>query len=278
MSAGASVREVLEIAAPPDQVWRALTNPDWMAGWLAEQVEADQHAIRLGWGSLGLEVELEVVERREPELLVLRGRPGARPAQTQTVRLAAGGEGGTRVELEHGGFPADPDGDEERAGTRAGWHTQLRVLDLYLTRHAGRGRAAAAAMAPVVAPIDQIDQLLGTREGLSRWLGRLAEPALLDGEGDGFALTTAEGLRLRGAVLAAAPPRQRALAADEIDGVVVLRAIRLTPAARGPVLVGVQAWSWRPERPAWSALSVALDRAVARLCAAAGGATGAGSA
>lgn len=278
MSAESIMREVLEVTAPPDQVWRAFTEPDWMQGWLAEEVDADGRRVRLGWGSLGLEVELEVVERREAELLVLRGRPGARPAQTQTVRLAASSAGGTRIELEHRGFAADPDGDEERAGTQAGWHTQLRVLDLYLARHAGHARAAAAAMAPVVAPIDQIDELLGSADGLARWLGQLAGSARLDREGDAFALTTAGGVQLSGAVLAVAPPRERALAVDEIDGVVLLRAIRLTPAARGPLLVGVQTWSWRPECPAWSRLTGALDRAVARLCAAAGGVAGAGSA
>ncbi len=238
------VRESLHLEQPVEEVWRAWTDPAWLAGWHAERVEgaieADR-AVALHWDSLGVAVELDVLAHEPPRRLVLRGAPPGRPPQTLTIALARADAGGTELAIDHDGLASE----EERAGTAAGWHVAARVLAHYLARYPGRPRRCAAALAPVAAALDDIEPLL-------------AQPTWLPG---------ARGA----AVLASALPRQIALVVDGGAGILVLRAIRLDPAA---ALVGALTWSWQPERPAHAALVAELEPAVERLVAALGGSRG----
>lgn len=265
-----AVRQTLRIARPIDEVWRAWTDPAWLAGWHAERVEGalvPGGALQLAWDSLGIGLALEVVAVEAPARLVLRGAPPGRPPQTLAIDLAPAPGGGAATDLAicHEGFAPGAGGEEERAGTAAGWQVALRVLAHYLAHHAGRARASAAALAPAVAALDEVEPLLARPS----WL--LGEGAELGAEGSPFA---APGVGLRGTVLARALPRQIALAVDGGAGVLVLRAIRLDPAPRGAFLVGAQTWSWRPERPAHAALVARLEPALGRVLAALGGAAG----
>lgn len=258
-----AVRETLAIARPVDEVWRAWTDPAWLAGWHAERVEgaiAAGRAIRLHWDSLGISIELEVVAVDPPSRLVLRGAPPGRPPQTLTVELAPAAHG-TDLAIDHAGFLPGAAGAEERAGTAAGWRTGARVLAHYLARHAGRPRRSAAALAPVAASLDDLAPLLARPAWLA---GEIA----LGAEGSPLAFRLDGGRALAGTVLASALPRQIALALDDTAGVLVLRAIQLDPRA---ALVGALAWSWQPERAAHADLVAALEPAVERLAAALGG-------
>ncbi|HLU66729.1 MAG TPA: SRPBCC domain-containing protein [Kofleriaceae bacterium] len=273
MDSAPVVRTSLVLPHPIAAVWRAWSDPAWLTGWQVERVEgelAPGAAVRFHYDSLGLSLDLEVAERADPERLVLRGAPPGRPPQTQSVTLTARG-GATEVTVEHAGFTAGTRGADERAGTEAGWSTMLRVLGHYLDRHAGRPRACLAALAPAAASIESAWSLLGTGDGLARWL--CDGPVALAGEGAPAALTTRDGLELTGSVLAAAAPYEVALALDRVAGVVILRAIRIDGGG-GALLIGAQAWSWRPELPAWQALGEELEPAVARLVDALGGARG----
>jgi uncharacterized protein YndB with AHSA1/START domain len=279
MQEARSVLEALEIDADPATVWRAWTEPDWLRGWMVERVRgplAAGEAVTWGWDSLGVELELDVVECVAPARLVLRGGAAGRPPQTQSVSLSPV-ERGTRVELEHSGFPLGAAGDDEREGTRAGWRVMLRVLAHYLAGGPGRQRECAAVMAPVAAPLAAIGELLQGEllhrpERRAAWLGA---DSPLAAEGERFALRGPGGLRVTGRVLALAPPFQLALSWDEVDGVLVLRAIQVAGGAQsGAVLAGAQAWSWSPGGAAWQSARAALADAVARLVGAAGGARG----
>ena len=235
------VRETLRIGRPIDEVWRAWTDPVWLAGWHAERVEGAferGRAIQLHWDSLGIAIDLEVVEADPLARLVLRGAPPGRPPQTLTIALTREGAG-TALEIRHEGFASE----EERAGTAAGWHVTARVLAHYLGHHAGRPRRCAAALAPVAASLADMEPFF-------------ARP---------------DWLPVAGTMLASALPRQIALAVDGGAGILVLRAIQLEP---GAVLVGALTWSWQPERPAHAALVATLEPAVARLVTALGGSGG----
>ncbi len=260
-----AVRETLRIARPIDQVWRAWTDPAWLAGWHAERVAgevAPGRAIELHWDSLGMAIELEVAAMEPPGRLVLRGAPPGRPAQTLTVELdPLEGGAATGLAIRHEGFVPGGAGAEERAGTAAGWRTSARVLAHYLAHHAGRPRRCAAALAPIAAALGDIEPHFAR----PAWLA--GEVALGD-EGAPFAFRLDGGRALSGRVLARALPRQIALAIDDTAGVLVLRAIRLDSRA---ALVGALAWSWQPERPAHPDLVAALEPALARLVAALGG-------
>jgi uncharacterized protein YndB with AHSA1/START domain len=269
MAVTGEVRESLRVTAPADDVWRAFADPAWIAGWMAERASGrvvTGGTLELAWDSLGMAVELEVVAAEPPARLVLRAHPPGRPPQTQTAVLAPDG-GATRVELIHGGFPPGARGDDERDGTRAGWHTQLRVLAHYLARYPGAARACAAAVAPVSATLDAVDEIVRAPDGLARWL--TAAPARLGAEGERFDLALRGGTWLSGTVLSQAPPREVALAVDEIDGGLRLRAIALEPGGAA-LLVAAQAWSWAPDAAVWPTVRSELDEAVARLAGAAG--------
>ncbi|HEU5058369.1 MAG TPA: SRPBCC domain-containing protein, partial [Kofleriaceae bacterium] len=237
----------------------------WLAGWHAERVEGELavgRSIRLGWDSLGIAIDLDVVALDPPARLVLRGSPPGRPPQTLTVELTGAEGGGTALAIRHDGFL--PGAAEERAGTAAGWRTSARVLDHYLARHAGRARVCAAALAPVAASLDDIGPLFARPVWLA---GEIA----LGVEGSPFAFRLDGGRPLAGRVLASALPRQIALAVEDTAGVLVLRAIQLDPRA---ALVGALAWSWAPDRPAHADLVAALEPAVARLVASLAGPAG----
>jgi uncharacterized protein YndB with AHSA1/START domain len=271
---GQETRQSLEVAADLDTVWRAWTDPEWLCGWLVERTDgavAPGQALAWHWDSLGLTLDLEVVDCEARRRLSLRGAAPGRAPQVQTVSLVEAA-GGTRIELAHAGFAPGAAGDGERAGTAAGWHVMLRVLAHYLAGGPGRRRECAAALAPVAAPLSVVAELIHDPARRGGWLTGGAAPELAR-EGDGFAMRLADGQAVSGRVIGLAPPLQLALGWDEVDGVFMLRAIQVAGGG-GPVLVCAYGWSWSPEREAWRAGTDALGHAVARLVDAAGGAPG----
>ncbi len=100
--------------APPERVWRALTEPDVLAKWLAPNdiraIAGERFTLKPG-GAVGERpIDCEVLEAEPPERLSYRwrgGEPGAPDALdtvvTWVLELAA--DGGTRLRLIHDGFP-----------------------------------------------------------------------------------------------------------------------------------------------------------------------------
>jgi uncharacterized protein YndB with AHSA1/START domain len=266
----ATVAQIIDVGSDIHTVWRAWTDPDWLSGWMAERAEGafvPGGQIAWHWDSLGLALDLEVVEHEPPHRFSVRGGARGRPPQVQSVSLQEL-SAGTRIRIAHGDFAPGPGGDDERAGTAAGWHVMLRVLAHYLDGRAGRRRECAAALAPAIAPLRAVGELLHDPLRRAAWLSDGDAPALAR-EGESYQLRS-DATTLSGRVLALAPPFELALGWDEADGVLILRAIQIAPG--GPVLACAQAWSWSPEREAWRSARPMLERAVARLVAAAGGA------
>ncbi|HKE13588.1 MAG TPA: SRPBCC domain-containing protein [Kofleriaceae bacterium] len=285
-----AVVEALDMSADIATVWRAWTDPGWLAGWLVERADGaitPGESVAWRWDSLGLELGLIVVDVDPPRRLSLRGGAPGRPSQLQTVTLSEAAAGGTRVELTHGGFAPGPAGEAERAGSAAGWRVMLRVLAHYLAGRAGRPREVVSAIAPVAAPLAAIGPLLHDPVRRADWLTGGGAATALAREGEPFALAlrgaapcaaggtayapSAADLAVSGRVIALAPPFELALGWDEVDGVLILRAIQVAAGPGAPVLACAQAWSWAPERAAWASARAALEAALARLLRAAGG-------
>ena len=111
----AEIRIVRDYPQPPDQVWRALTDPALIPRWtstgaggrpegFATTVGATFRYVakpRLGWSGI---VECEVLESDEPRLLRYSwADPGGGEVTEVSYRLDPR-EGGTRFTYEHTGF------------------------------------------------------------------------------------------------------------------------------------------------------------------------------
>ncbi|MGO9155650.1 SRPBCC family protein [Mycobacterium sp.] len=94
------------VAAPPETVWRLLTEPELLRLWWAEG------EVALNWWVVGHQFALDMPGYGKQPCKVLEVDPPHRfvytftPAWTLTWRLEAEGTG-TRVFLEHSGFDLD---------------------------------------------------------------------------------------------------------------------------------------------------------------------------
>jgi uncharacterized protein YndB with AHSA1/START domain len=124
-----------ELPDPPEQVWRALTEPALLEAWLmpnnirAEMGARFQFRTASGPGWSGV-VECEVLEIVPERLLVYRWRGGSKTTEGHgheldtvvTWKLTPLENGGTRLFLEHAGF--DPDSLAFQA-MRQGWKRKV---------------------------------------------------------------------------------------------------------------------------------------------------------
>ena len=122
------------IAAPREEVWAALTQPDLLARWWVPgdiaPVVGHRFILQMGqWG----EIPCEIVEAREPELLVYTFNT----TWTLTWELVAEGSG-TRLMFEHAGFDLDdPQGRYAFEGMGIGWRDAVlpRLATVVVEHH-----------------------------------------------------------------------------------------------------------------------------------------------
>lgn len=102
----------IDVTHPPERVWRALTDPGLLARWFAEaEVAAPGRVLFRPSGLPGFDdtVEVEVLDRRRPELLVLACRQAGR--RTRLTWVLTPTVDGCRLTVrevpEEGDWPAD---------------------------------------------------------------------------------------------------------------------------------------------------------------------------
>lgn len=128
-----TVEKTLELAASPERVWRAITDPGELARWFPDRVDADelQEGTEGGWfwanhGRFAFRVEI----MDPPTRLVWRWARDADTALedgvTTTVEwlLEPTPDGGTRLELRESGFVLEKD----REANDGGWDAELGEL------------------------------------------------------------------------------------------------------------------------------------------------------
>jgi uncharacterized protein YndB with AHSA1/START domain len=131
------VRRVLEIRAPRERVWAALSRPDEFVRWFpSKRAEID---LRPGgdalfeWEASADEAVVDVVD--PPSRLVFRWRPAGtvRPYTTVSFTLQETPDG-TRLALVESGFASLPDqiAEQSHDGNAAGWAKELDELKAYL--------------------------------------------------------------------------------------------------------------------------------------------------
>jgi uncharacterized protein YndB with AHSA1/START domain len=142
--AAASDRDVVltrVLAAPPEEVFRAWTDPDEVAAWFGPaHVDTPRDRVRIDLrvggryeltmvqrdGGREFAIGYEIVELHEPELLVLRSDPlpelGMPEPSILRVELQPEGDG-TRLTLSDSPYPP-----AARGGVEAGWISALDAL------------------------------------------------------------------------------------------------------------------------------------------------------
>lgn len=137
----------IRIEAPPERVWRALTEADELTRWFPLDAKVEpgpQGRIWMSWGNeFGAWSPVEVWDPPHHLRLLWTMQEGDEATAQITDYWLEAAEGGTTLRVVTSGFPADASWDDMVEGTRLGWVFELRQLKHYLERHDGRDRAAA---------------------------------------------------------------------------------------------------------------------------------------
>lgn len=189
-----SVEMEVEIAAPVEAVWKALTEADELTRWFP--LDAGVNPDGSVWMSFDNEMRFEGrVEISEPNRR-LRSIPttpeGQDPTPIATDIFLETRAGKTALRLVHSGFSTDSNWDDLVDATRRGWRFQLGGLQHYLERHRGTPRDVAHFQVQLgqVSLDEAWRRLLGTR-GFGLDQARV---------GQQFASVAATGDRLEGTV------------------------------------------------------------------------------
>ncbi len=216
-----SIETSIEIKAPPEAVWKALTDADELTRWFpmeARVTPGPGGSIWTAWkGEFEDTARIEVWD--PPRKLVLASGIGAagmpaRLTQDYTIEARAGGT--TVLRLVHSGFERGGDWDWEFDATRRGWDFELRGLRHYLERHAGRTRQTVWIRKKTEkSPAQAWQRLMGGTPGSHGLLSIKPVPPLK--EGDPYRFVTADGETISGETRVYSPPRDFAGTVRELS-------------------------------------------------------------
>jgi uncharacterized protein YndB with AHSA1/START domain len=253
-----AIRMSAEIAAPPEAVWRALTEAQELSRWFAIEARVEPGEGGKIWLSWGEPVVAEwEIESWEPgrHLRAIEVRPlGASLEEdgkhedkdsTRAAEASGGrdlraldyfieeGNGNTLLHLVHSGFKESSEFDREfYEAVRQGWEFELLSLRHYLERHYGRPRTTALVRRSWRLPVQSVwEQLLGEKGlGIST---RGGEPEV----GRSYRLRMATGDELEAVVQLYDPPRHFAATIASLND--ALFRIKLVETSTGEVEVNL---------------------------------------
>lgn len=242
-------REV-SIAASPEAVWRAWTDPDGLAAWFVDRASGEP---RVGeemtwvWEKFGFEGHARVLEAVAPERFVLEllGTPGGSRVLEIDIRGESGGT--TRLRVVESGFAPD---DPSLADTDSGWSMALGVLRIALERYPAEARRDLMIFEPARPDASSPRAVYATMDGLAEWFcdgtaGTLVVPGAGAFDGERTVLTPTEALWTW-------PARRAAVEMKSFD------------MGAGP-MVGLRVSAWGPAADDLAGLEPALRAAVQRL-------------
>lgn len=239
------------IAAAPDLIWRALSSPQGLSRWQADEADGEVREggfVRLSWDAFGANVELKVVACVPHQRLRLRHGNSEVEFSLSHHHLRL-----TQFGLEPG---------EDVEGLRSSWTVSLAQLAHSVERHPGRRRHVDWAVRMTAAAPETLHLYLTEPQLLRQWLGDAPSGLQL---GQPYQWTLHAGTQLTGRVLALVPGRDVALSCDNLgEGVIVFRSIP-SPHDAGVRMIAASVSQWgRPTRLA-SRLIEQLDAALGRL-------------
>lgn len=200
------IEKSIEIAAPIEAVWNALTDAEELMRWFpldARSTPGTGGAIWYSWGP-PYEGESRIEIWDPPHRLKLAGDwahsegdepqkvEGHGPEQVAMDFILEGEAGKTVLRLVHSGFNVGAEWDDEFEATVRGWEQEFLGLKHYLENHAGQNRKAVWARIKVETSRDEIWNRVVGEEGLN--LAGLKH-------GSSFDRITSTGERLQGRVI-----------------------------------------------------------------------------
>ena len=237
-----SIETTLEINAPVEAVWKALTDPEEIARWFSPRAQVKPGVggtIRWTWDeTIDWESRIEIWEA-DRHLRAVYDKPPLSPdvalgpallAMDFTLEARAGT---TVLRLVHSGFGQGSDWDEEYDGVRRGWGYELGSLRHYLEHHRGKPRQVAWARVPIRVSQEEAWRRLMGPQGLTR----RGTPDDLR-EGGQYDITASTGDSFRGEVLAYDPPKEFGATVVNLNNSLLRVAVEK---CGGP---GLEAWVW----------------------------------
>ncbi|MFY9609149.1 MAG: SRPBCC domain-containing protein [Blastocatellia bacterium] len=216
----------IEINAPPDVVWKAITEADEITRWFAEEARVSPGEGGSCWVSWGEGQEgtsrIEVWEPGKRFRLInlpAEGDPGPADGTTSVQQapivvdytLESRGDR-TVLRLVHSNIPNSPEWDGFYDGTNYGWDMFFRGLRHYIEKHWGKQRSNIMVMQPIQVTRQEGWEKLTGAEGLAA-SGSLANL----NEGQRYSVTTAWGEHLEGEVLISKPGRIIVMTIEPLD-------------------------------------------------------------
>lgn len=194
-----AIERTLEIDAPIETVWKAISEGEELAKWFALDARVTPGVggeVWLSWP--GMEGASPIAVWEPGRRLQTREEHGPVLMSVDWQLEAKGGK--TVLRLVHSGFGADADWDDQYDDTSRGWAVFLGNLKHYLERHGGAGVRQVMIPVPIEVSIDEAWARVMGEKGLGLGTAALAV-------GAPYATTAATGDRLEGVVDLLAPPR-----------------------------------------------------------------------
>lgn len=211
-----SISSEIEIDAPIEAVWKALTDAEELTRWFPLQAGVKSNGIMwMSWNeAYYFESRADVVEPYKRIRAVAVTPEGVDPPRvevaTDTFLETRGGK--TVVRIVHSGFSPDTAWDDLYDATRRGWQFELRGLRHYLENHAGTPRETIWVRRQLDTPVGDIWAKLMQKDGF-------ADGGAFEGlrEYDSYSMTTALGDHYSGLVYVNDPPYQLSFTARELN-------------------------------------------------------------
>ena len=191
----------IEIDAPSEAVWKAISTGEGMTRWYAEEARVEPRTGGENWVSWG---EGQDVGNEnlvwEPGKRLTVGKPGHETATgfgAIVVDFEIETRGGrTLLKLVQSGLPAGADWDSMDEGTKVGWEMFLFALKFYLEHHAGKAHRTILRYWASPKPADE------TFAELCKLVGIGADDSHA---GARYTATTAGGDKIAGEIVAVEP-------------------------------------------------------------------------
>jgi uncharacterized protein YndB with AHSA1/START domain len=196
----------IDIAATPEDVWRALTDAGELVRWFPLQARVTPGVggtIFWGWDQqFAWESQIATWEPNKKLTLVenrpafdIHGNPLPEAPHGLAMEFTLESHAGrTRLRIVHSGFAQGASWDDELESVSSGWQFELRSLRHYLERHKGRDRHHASVHAVTSLDVDSTWQRLLSPSAFSVVDGRVGlnqRCTIASATGDVFAGTVA---------------------------------------------------------------------------------------